>query len=211
MIAIVDYRAGNLTSVQRALDALGLAESAHVTQSPADIAAADRIIFPGVGAAGEAMDNLRDLGLAGPLRQAVADGKPFLGICIGYQLLFERSEEDSAECLGLFAGRVVRFAAGLREAGSPRPLKIPQMGWNEVRFRGHHPLWEGVPAGSEFYFVHSYYPEPSPDRVCATAVYGIEFAAGAARNNLVGFQFHPEKSGRPGLRLLANFCAWRPC
>ena len=208
MIAIVDYRAGNLTSVKRALESLGLA--AEITQSPAALARAERIIFPGVGAAGEAMANLHDLKLADALRRAVAEGKPFLGICIGYQLLFESSEEDNATCLGLLPGRVVRFPDGGREAGAPRPLKIPEMGWNEVRFRGRHPVWDGIPEGSEFYFVHSYYPVPPPELVCATTVYGLEYASGAAKDNLVAFQFHPEKSGHPGLHLLRNFCAWRP-
>jgi glutamine amidotransferase len=212
MIAIVDYRAGNLTSVARALHRLG--HECVITADPGVIAAAPRVIFPGVGAAGEAMRNLRELGLEGVLRAAVAAGKPFLGICLGYQILFEWSDEDGGvPGLGLLPGRVVRFPGDLREADGARALKIPQMGWNAVAFRGEHPLWRGIPPGGEFYFVHSYYPAAAPEVVCATTRYGLEFASGAARGSLAAFQFHPEKSGEPGLRLLANFCAWepRPC
>lgn len=208
MIAIVDYRAGNLASVKRALDYLG-ADSV-ITNDASEIAAADRVVFPGVGAAGEAMRNLDELHLKQILLDVVKQGKPFLGICVGYQLLFERSTENDVECLGLLKGEVVRFAADLRDESTGRNLKIPQMGWNKVEFRGDHPLWEGVPKGSEFYFVHSYYPQPEPCVVCATAHYGVEYACGVVQNNLVAFQFHPEKSGRPGLQLLKNFCHWTP-
>jgi imidazole glycerol-phosphate synthase subunit HisH len=208
MIAIVDYEAGNLTSVAAALHSLGFA--ATVTGEPAAIAAADRIVFPGVGAAGSAMANLRRLGLVAPLRQAVADGKPFLGICLGFQILFEYSEEDGGvDLLGVFRGRVVRFADGMTENGTG-PLKVPHMGWNVAAFRGAHTVWDGLPADSEFYFVHSYYPEPDPADVAATTVYGRPFASGVARGSVVAFQFHPEKSGRPGLQLLRNFCTWSP-
>lgn len=208
MIAIVDYEAGNLTSVAAAVAALG--QEATVTSRPADIRAAERIVFPGVGAARSAMRNLSRLGLAEPLRQAVASGKPFLGICLGFQILFEHSDEDEGvDLLGVFRGRVVRFADGMHEGGTG-PLKVPQMGWNQVTFRGVHPVWQGVPAGSEFYFVHSYYPVPDPADVCATTVYGVPFASGVARGNVAAFQFHPEKSGRPGLQLLRNFCSWIP-
>jgi glutamine amidotransferase len=208
MIAIVDYEAGNLTSVAAALRSLGV--QATITSEPAVIAAAERLVFPGVGAAGSAMRNLRRLGLAEPLRQAVAAGKPFLGICLGFQILFEHSAEDGGvDLLGVFRGRVVRFADGMVEGGMG-PLKVPQMGWNLAAFRGDHPVWHGLPADSEFYFVHSYYPEPEPADVCATTIYGKTFASGVARGNVVAFQFHPEKSGRPGLQLLRNFCAWSP-
>jgi len=208
MIAIVDYEAGNLTSVAAALAALGV--QATVTSSPADIDAAERVIFPGVGAAGSAMRNLKRLGLAEPLRQAVASGKPFLGICLGFQILFEHSDEDNGvDLLGVFRGRVVRFADGMYEGGTG-PLKVPQMGWNQAVFRGVHPVWQDLPPESEFYFVHSYYPVPDPAAVCATTVYGTAFASGVARGNVVAFQFHPEKSGRPGLQLIRNFCSWTP-
>ena len=207
MIAIVDYKAGNLSSVQAALQAVGAA--AVVTSDPVTILAAERVLFPGVGAAGTAMANLEASGLIPALRTVVARGTPFLGICLGYQILFERSEENDTACLGFFKGRVRRFPADLPgEAG--RPLKIPHMGWNQVAFIGEHPLWAGVPADSEFYFVHSYYVEPAvPAEASAIANYGFGFAAGSVRGNLAGVQFHPEKSGRPGLQILRNFCSWR--
>lgn len=209
MIAIVDYRAGNLTSVAAAVAKLGFA--GKVTSDPADIAAADRVIFPGVGAAESAMTNLHQMGLAQPLLTAIRGGKPFLGICIGFQLLFEFSDEDGGvPCLGALPGRVVRFADDLHEGDDPQPLKVPHMGWNHVKFTRRHPVWEGVPEDAEFYFVHSYHPIPAPEIVAGTTVYGIEFASVVARDNLVASQFHPEKSGRPGLRLLENFCRWNP-
>lgn len=207
MIAIVDYRAGNLTSVAAAFAKLG--HPAKVTSDPADLAAAERVVFPGVGAAESAMTNLREMGLFDPLLAALHSGKPFLGICFGYQLLFDYSEEDGGvPCLGALPGRVVRFPGNLREGDDPQPLKIPHMGWNRVIFRQPHPVWAGIPEDAEFYFVHSYYPVPPPELVAATAVYGQEFACAVARGNLVASQFHPEKSGRPGLKLLDNFCRW---
>lgn len=209
MIAVVDYRAGNLTSVVAALASIDA--TASVTSNPADVAAADRVIFPGVGAAAAAMRNLRELNLEAALRQALADGKPFLGICLGYQVLFEHSDEDGGvDCLGLLPGRVVRFSDAMLDPDSRRPLKVPQMGWNQVRFQGRHPLWNNLDAESEFYFVHSYHPVPDGADVAAVTDYGITFASGVVRANLAAFQFHPEKSGRPGLRLLRNFCRWTP-
>lgn len=209
MIAIIDYKAGNLTSVERALTFLG--QPCRITDDPAVIAQAERVIFPGVGAAGEAMRNLRDLDLAPVIRDVIASGKPFLGICLGYQILFAGSDEDGGvECLGIFSGRVVKFRDGMTEGGSPLPLKIPEMGWNEVAFRPGHPVTGAVPAHREFYFVHSYYPVPRQEDVCAMARYGIDFACGAARGSVIAFQFHPEKSGRPGLALLEKFCSWSP-
>ena len=207
MIAIVDYNAGNLTSVAAAVRKLG--QPCIVTSSPAEIEQADRVIFPGVGAAGAAMRNLTELGLRECLKTVIAQGKPFLGICLGYQILFQHAEEDDQTCLGVLEGNVVRFDANLRNADG-RALKIPHMGWNEVVFRGQHPVWDGVPAHSEFYFVHSYHPVPRPEQICASTTYGVEFASGVACRNLVAFQFHPEKSGRPGLKLLDNFCKWQP-
>jgi len=208
MIAIVDYDAGNLTSVAAALARLGF--EAAITSRPADLAQADRIIFPGVGAAGSAMRNLERLGLAQALRDSVASGKPFLGICLGFQILFAHSDEDGGTpCLGILPGKVVRFREGMIE-NEVGPLKVPQMGWNGASFRGEHPVWSGLPNASEFYFVHSYHPLPDEADICATTLYGIEFASGVARDNLVAFQFHPEKSGRPGLQLLDNFCRWDP-
>ncbi|MBI4632537.1 MAG: imidazole glycerol phosphate synthase subunit HisH [Deltaproteobacteria bacterium] len=206
MIAIVDYRAGNITSVQRALQYLG--EPCEVTNDPAMLRAASRIIFPGVGAAGEAMANLRAGRLDTIIAEEVRAGKPVLGICLGTQVIFEYSEEnDNTACLGIVPGRVKRFPADLRDNG--RLLKIPHMGWNQVAFRRSHPVFQGLPEGAEFYFVHSYYPAPDDEQWgIGWTDYGIRFCAAIARKNLVAVQFHPEKSGAPGLKILANFCRW---
>ena len=203
MIAIVDYRAGNLTSVRLAFKAIG-AEAAP-TSDPAAIRAAERIVFPGVGAAGSAMANLEALGLAPVLRERVAAGVPFLGICLGTQIVFERSEEDGGvACLGLLRGEARRFVPRTRAD------KIPEMGWNQARFERPHALLEGIPDGADFYFVHSYYPAPADpaDAVCTTEYAGTRFASMVGRGNLAATQFHPEKSGRAGLRLLGNFVLW---
>jgi glutamine amidotransferase len=168
---------------------------------------ASHIIFPGVGAAGAAMANLRESGLDGHLKKWVQNGKPVLGICLGTQVIFESSEEDDTPCLGIVPGVVKRFPADLRE-GAER-LKIPHMGWNRVAFRKDHPVFAGIPEDAEFYFVHSYYPAPADETWAAGWTdYGIRFCSAVARGNLVAVQFHPEKSGRPGLTLLANFCRW---
>jgi len=207
LIAIVDYRAGNLTSVLRAVRHLG--HEAEITDDAEKIRAAERVIFPGVGAAGETMNNLNKLGLADVLRRDVfAAGKPLLGICIGIQVIFEHSEENDTRCLGLLPGRVKRFPAD----GS---LKIPQIGWNRVRRTRPHPLFEGVPDDAEFYFVNSYRPVPADKSlVHAVTEYGVAFASVVALANLVATQFHLEKSGEVGLKMLDNFCRWEgrmPC
>jgi imidazole glycerol-phosphate synthase subunit HisH len=209
--AILDYDAGNLTSVERAVRFLGF--DGRVTRDPAAVRDAERVIFPGVGAARASMDSIRRLGLEEELRRAVERGCPVLGICIGCQVIFEESEEDGGTaCLGLLPGRVVRFPF---DAASG--VKVPHMGWNEVRIEGRHPVFadldpEGAGRPQQFYFVHGYYPQPSaPELVLGTCEYGgIEFAAAVGRGNLVAVQFHVEKSGRPGLRLLENFLRWRP-
>ncbi len=203
MIAIVDYRAGNLVSVRLALEALGA--PACITQDAAQILDADRVIFPGVGAAGSSMRNLAELGLVEPLHAVVKRGTPFLGICMGMQVLFDHSEEDGGvDCLGLVHGQVRRF----RPAD---PLhKVPQMGWNTVRLARHHPVFDGIEDNSEFYFVHSYYPSPA-DRALTigeTEYADACFAAVVGERNVVATQFHPERSGRIGLNLLRNFSAW---
>ncbi|OPZ60956.1 MAG: Imidazole glycerol phosphate synthase subunit HisH 1 [Deltaproteobacteria bacterium ADurb.Bin510] len=199
MIAIVDYRAGNLRSVERALASLGLA--CCITNSSEEILRAERVIFPGVGAAGAAMATILETGLDRAIKDYVASGRPFMGICLGTQIILEHSAEDDTECLGLFKGEVVRFAAG--------GLKIPHMGWNNIVPRRAHPLLEGLRPEHQFYFVHSYYPAPTdPADVVAVCNYGCEFAAVLGRDNVVATQFHPEKSGEPGLRLLKNFANW---
>jgi len=203
LIAIVDYKAGNLTSVRLALEHLGI--ECEITQAPERILAADRVVFPGVGAAKAAMEHLEALGLGDVLRTVVRRGTPFLGICLGTQVIFEFSEEDGGTpCLGIIPGRVVRF----RPAESV--CKVPQMGWNTVRFAAAHPLFQGIEDESEFYFVHSYYPAPSNSEhsVGETAYAGVTFASVVGRANLLATQFHPERSGRIGLQLLKNFSAW---
>lgn len=205
MIAIVDYKAGNLTSVAHALEHLG--HSCEITDRPERVRAADRVILPGVGAAGATMENLRELELDEVLRENVARaGKPFLGICIGIQVLLDRSEEDDAQCLGIVGGRVVRFPAAV----DGRPLKVPQIGWNRVRQTRPHPVFGGIPDNAHFYFVNSYYPIPKePALTIATSDHGVSFCAALARDNVVATQFHLEKSGAAGLRLLDNFCRHR--
>ena len=202
MIAIVDYKAGNLTSVAAALDHLG--HRCEITDQPERIRAADRVIIPGVGAAGATMENLIALGLTSVLRDDVARaGKPFLGICIGIQVLFDHSDEDDQQCLGIIPGEVVRFPSSV----DGRPLKVPQIGWNRVRQARPHPIFEGVPDNSHFYFVNSYYPVPAdPAVTIATSDYGVTFTAAIARDNVIATQFHLEKSGAAGLRMLDNFC-----
>lgn len=204
-VAVIDYQAGNLRSVQTALRHLG-AQFA-VTARPEKVARAGRLLVPGVGEARAAMEELTRRGLEEAIRELVAAGRPALGICLGSQLVFERSEERDTACLGLLPGTVRRFPPELRLAG----LKVPHMGWNRVRAARPHPLLAGIPDGAFFYFVHSFYPEPAePELVLAECEYGLRFAAGVGRGNLAAFQFHPEKSGAAGLRLLANFLGWRP-
>jgi imidazole glycerol-phosphate synthase subunit HisH len=201
IITIVDYKGGNLTSVARALEHLG--HRWEITDEPARVRCAERVILPGVGAAGATMENLNRLGIAEVLRNDVAAGKPFLGICIGIQVLMDCSEEDHAQCLGIIPGRVVRYPSSL----DGRPLKVPQIGWNRVHQVRQHPLFAGVPDDTHFYFVNSYYPVPDDPAVAiATCDYGVNFTAALARRNVVATQFHLEKSGAAGLRLLDNFC-----
>jgi glutamine amidotransferase len=206
MIAIIDYKAGNLTSVQRALAFLG--RDSVITSSAAEVLAAERVIFPGVGAAGTAMFDLMRMKLDSALVEAYGKGKPILGICLGTQIVMERSEENHTRGLGIIKGEVLRFPKNLSEQGE-RKLKIPHMGWNTVNVLREHPIFLGIDSQSEFYFVHSYYPAPKETRnLLGQTLYGIPFASVLASANLVAVQFHPEKSGRPGLRLLSNFCGW---
>ena len=203
MIAIVDYNAGNLTSVRLALETLHV--EARITSDPEIVSQADRVIFPGVGAAGASMEEIRRFGLQEALVAFVESGRPFLGICVGTQILLEFSEEDGGTpCLGIIPGQVKRF----------RPTshydKIPQIGWNAVHFLRPHPVFEGIEDESEFYFVHSYYPDPyDPEhRLGATSYADATFSSVLGRDNLIATQFHPERSGRVGLKLLENFCKW---
>ena len=207
MLAIIDYRAGNLTSVRLAFGSLDA--DARVTDDPDVVRSADRVVLPGVGAAGAAMSNLAELGMVAAIRDVVANGTPFLGICLGAQVVLARSEEDGGvDCLGLLPGTVRLFQPASQWD------KVPQMGWNAVMPRsgrqGPHPLFDGIEPGSEFYFVHSYYPAPSDDACVLgeTDYAGVRFASVVGRNNIVGTQFHPEKSGRVGLKLLNNFLNW---
>lgn len=202
MLAILDYKAGNQTSVRRALEHLGI--SCAITADPATLERAHGIIFPGVGAAGQAMRTLRAAGLDVLLRDAVKRGQPLLGICLGCQVLLDRSEENDTPTLGIVPGRCVRFSDGMREEdGSPAP--VPHMGWNSLHVEAPCPLLEGVPSTAEFYFVHSYYVEPDPTFVIASTTYGKRFCSVYGRDGLWATQFHPEKSGRPGLSILRNF------
>lgn len=194
-LAIVDYGAGNLRSVQKALEKLG--HSAKLTSDPDEVVDAPGVILPGVGAARGIMGGLRRSGLVEPIRQAVRNGKPFLGICMGLQVLMTLSDEGDEPCLDLVPGRVRRL---------PEGLKVPHMGWNSVRFVAEHPIWSGIPDGTYFYFVHSYYVEPH-DRgsVLGETEYGLWFPAALAAGNVIGTQFHPEKSGTTGIRIYDNF------
>ncbi len=198
---IVDYDAGNLRSVQRACAEVGL--SAEISADPERVRSAGRVIFPGVGAAGSAMRSITREGMDEALREAIGAGVPVLGICLGLQISFDSSEEDDQETLGLLPGQVRRFCFDRPE------LKVPHMGWNEVRVVKPHPVLAGIEPGDEFYFVHGYYPEPAdPELVYARTEYEAEFACAVGRGNYFATQFHPEKSGRVGLRLLAAFAEW---
>jgi glutamine amidotransferase len=206
MIAIIDYRAGNLTSVKRALDFLG--QYSIITNDYTKIVEADRIIFPGVGAAGSAMADLKALKLDQALWKSFREGKPILGICLGTQIIMETSQENDTRCLGLIKGQTIRFPDDLKD-GEGRRLKVPHMGWNGVTFKKKHPLFNGVDTESEFYFVHAYYPLPGDmNKVLGETDYGIMFPSVLMSKNLIAMQFHPEKSGNPGLKILSNFCNW---
>jgi len=206
MIAIINYNAGNITSVARALQNIG--QEFVITDDTEQLDVASRVIFPGVGAAGEAMAYLREKNLDTWLKKYVKTGKPLLGICLGTQIILDYSEENDTDCIGLVAGSTRRFPKKLISEGEL--LKIPQMGWNSVKLRSIHPVFEDVSPDAEFYFVHSYYPAPSDDTtVLGTTDYGMTFCSVLAKDNLIAMQFHPEKSGRPGLQILKNFCAWK--
>jgi glutamine amidotransferase len=206
MIAIIDYNAGNITSVARALQNIG--QEFVITDDTKKLDAASHVIFPGVGAAGEAMTYLRQNKLDAWLKLCFQSGKPIMGICLGTQIILDDSEENDTNCIGLVSGLTKRFPDHLTSDG--QALKIPHMGWNSVTFRRKHPVFENLAPEAEFYFVHSYYPSPEDNAaVLGTTDYGMTFCSVLAVKNLVAMQFHPEKSGRPGLQILKNFCAWR--
>ncbi len=207
-IAIVDYGMGNLYSVARAMQHVAPDATVKICQRAEEVRAADRVVFPGQGAMRDCMHFLEESGL----REAVIDAsrtKPLLGVCVGEQMLFERSEEGPAQGLGIFAGEVRRFAGPAFET-APR-LKVPHMGWNQVRFTQDHPVWAGIPDNSYFYFVHSYYADPAdPALTAAVTDYGLTFTCAVAKDNIFATQFHPEKSASIGLRLYQNFVHWNP-
>lgn len=209
MIAIIDYDAGNLTSVSRAFSHVGVLNM--ITNDIHIINSAERVVFPGVGAAGSAMRSLKRLGLHKALKSAIDSGKPVLGICLGTQIILESSRENDTPCLGLMNGRARAFSESFQSEGV-KGLKIPHMGWNRIRLKKDHPVFDGIRPEDEFYFVHSYYPSPDhADEIIAVTEYGIVFPSVMGRNHLVATQFHPEKSGPPGLRILKNFSEWTPC
>jgi glutamine amidotransferase len=209
-IVVIDYGMGNLRSVAKAVEHVAPEARITVSGAAAEVARADRVVFPGQGAARDCMAAIHERGLEDALRTALA-GKPFLGICMGLQVLFETSEENGGtDCLGLVRGSVRRFASPLRAADGTA-LKIPHMGWNNVTQTHAHPLWDGIADGSRFYFVHSYHVVPGDAAlVAATSDHGGRFVSALARANLFAVQFHPEKSQQAGLRLLANFVRWNP-
>ncbi|MCD5411680.1 MAG: imidazole glycerol phosphate synthase subunit HisH [Thermodesulfovibrionales bacterium] len=196
MIVIIDYGAGNLRSVLNAVTRLGY--QPRITNSPNEVLNAQAVILPGVGAAADTMESLRRLGLASPIREIIANGRPFFGVCIGLQVLVTGTEEGGwHECLGAIAGTVRKLPSG---------LKIPHMGWNQVKQRVSHPVFGGIPDGANFYFVHSYYVEPDDESLVAGETdYGIPICSVIATGNLVATQFHPEKSGEFGIKMYSNF------
>lgn len=201
MISIIDYKAGNLTSVKRALDHLGI--ECEITADANKIANAKKIIFPGVGHAESAMNTLNRAGLTEALKKAFDKGTPIMGICLGTQIILSHSEEGDTKCVGLIEGNCIKFDL------QDKSLKIPHMGWNTISVKKEHYILKDINEGDELYFVHSYYPEPSStEMVFATAEYEKEFPVAIGYKNLFATQFHPEKSGPVGLRILRNFSEW---
>lgn len=196
IVTIIDYGAGNLGSVANAITELGY--QPQVTSNPADVLGAAAVILPGVGAAGDAMKKLSGNGMADAIHAVIHVNKPLFTVCVGLQLLFTQTEEGgNHQCLNIVPGTVKRLPPG---------LKVPHMGWNQVKYRVNHPIFQDIPNGANFYFVHSYYAEPAdPGVIVATTEYGITFSSVVIKNNLIATQFHPEKSGKWGLRMYANF------
>ena len=205
MIAIINYERGNLRSVQKGFETVG--HHAVLTRDPAVIDRATHVVLPGVGAFGDCVDNLQRFGLVEPLRRTIDQGKPFLGICVGLQVLFSESEEFGVHRgLNIFKGKVKRFPAASAQASS---LKIPHMGWNTIQVKQPMPLLEGIGSEAHVYFVHSYYVEPEETEViCTETRYGVPFVSSVTKGKVFACQFHPEKSQGVGLQLLKNFGAW---
>ncbi|MBF0146102.1 MAG: imidazole glycerol phosphate synthase subunit HisH [Magnetococcales bacterium] len=211
MITVIDYGSGNLRSVAKALEKSG--GTVQISHRPEEIRQADRILLPGVGAFGDCRANLEQTQLLEPVLEHIRKGKPFLGICVGMQLLFSEGHEFGIHPgLGLFPGKVVEFPKDMPDpANAPLHLKVPHMGWNRVRQTVAHPLWQGIPQDTFFYFVHSFHGIlDQPTMSAGESVYGMPFCAACARDNLFATQFHPEKSQTNGLRMLENFISWSP-
>ena len=209
-IAVVDYGMGNLRSVAKALEHVAPRMRVFISGEAGEIASADRVVFPGQGAMRDCMRHLEDAGLREAVERA-ARTRPLFGVCVGEQMLFDWSAEGDTPGLGILPGRIIRFPdAAMRDPDGSR-LKVPHMGWNQVWRDDAHPLWDGVPDGADFYFVHSYFAEPAVARLCAAHTeYGLRFTCAVARDNIFATQFHPEKSARYGLRLYENFVGWSP-
>jgi imidazole glycerol-phosphate synthase subunit HisH len=209
-IAVIDYGMGNLRSVSKALEHVAPDAEVRVTSDPALVRQAERVVFPGQGAMPDCMRELDARGLRPAVLEA-ARTKPFLGICIGLQMLFERSEEGDTPGLGVFPGQVKRFPRQLMKDAQGGKLKVPHMGWNEVMQAEPHALWRGIADANRYYFVHSFYVEAGkPELVAGYSIYGFPFTCAVAQDNIFAVQFHPEKSQTAGLALLANFAAWNP-
>lgn len=210
VIAVIDYGMGNLRSVAKAIEHVAPRSTVTITSDPATVRAAGRVVFPGQGAMRDCMREIEARGLREAIVEAARE-KPFLGLCIGLQMLFEHSEEGDTPGLGIFPGRVRRFPAAEMIDAKGAKLKVPHMGWNEVHQSGAHPLWAEIPDATRFYFVHSYFAEPATsDYVAGYSLYPFPFTCAVARANIFAVQFHPEKSADAGLRLLANFAKWEP-
>lgn len=209
-IVVVDYGVGNLRSVAQALRKVAPEADVQISGEVAQVRAADRLVFPGQGAMGDCMACLEQSGLKEVILDAMRN-KPMLGVCVGEQLFFDASEEGNVKGLGVFGGKVVRFQLADQLQADGSRFKIPQMGWNRVRQALSHPLWHGISDQSYFYFVHSYYAQPS-DAACIAGMtdYGGEFCSAIARENIFATQFHPEKSAQAGLQLYRNFVEWKP-
>ncbi len=209
-VVVVDYGMGNLRSVAKAIEHVAPDAEVRVSSDAAQISAADRVVVPGQGAMPDCMRELAARGLREAVIRAAAE-KPFLGICVGLQMLFGHAEEGNVTGLEILPGRVPRFPDAAMRAADGSRLKVPHMGWNRVHQSEPHPLWDSIEDDARFYFVHSYYVEPTnPEVIAGSSNYGIPFTSAVARDNIFAVQFHPEKSAQGGLRLLGNFMRWKP-